>query len=69
MKIIKEGRLPEQRRCVYKGKCFHCWCVVEVNEEEIDSYHRGLALVTCPTRGCNSDILVMPKWRDESNES
>lgn len=68
MKIIKEGRLPEQRRRVYEGECTNCGCVVEVYEEEIESYHRGLALINCPTLYCNGNILMMPKIGVEGRE-
>lgn len=58
MKIIKEGKLPEQK--IYSGTCHYCNCEVEAEKWEwsftYDQREGNFLQIDCPTIGCGSII-------------
>ena len=59
MKIIKEGKLPEEK--LLRGTCGYCKCEVEFKQGEATrNSHRNETYytVTCPTLNCHHSITV-----------
>lgn len=70
MKIIKEGKVKSPKEIIYTGSCKSCACEVECDETEVRrkeetsgpmEYKVTRTIVICPTKGCASDIYVIPK--------
>ena len=60
MKIIKQGKLPENN-AEFKGKCRLCGCEIVADKAEIKSGYSGMDAqhgfyVDCPTEGCKRQI-------------
>lgn len=59
MKIIKEGKLPNDKM---KGKCNCCGAEIECSKKEakfFDDWRESYYIIKCPTKGCPKDIYVV----------
>lgn len=61
MKIIKKGKLPEER--IWRSKCYHCHSEIEATQQEIKSRHNDqrdgeYGFAECPV--CSRQITFYP---------
>lgn len=64
VRVVKEGKLPEQQ--IYTGTCCRCGCEVEAAFSELSTSPNGWGYgCSCPTTGCGEFIPCQPKSEKE----